>query len=171
MSVKFSREAKMNAEADSSTRVFTLPEIEGLSGTWFLSLKLEDPSDDLVSENFYWLSTSPETLEWDKGTWYSTPTKTFADYTALETLPTVTLQVASRSTDHSTAVTVTNPGKSLAFAVHLQVKKESDGEEVLPVLWEDNYFSLLPSETRTITATYEALKAKTVVEVDGWNLK
>ena len=127
MSVKFSREAKVNAEPDSSTRVFTLPEIAGLSGTWFLSLKLEDPSDDTVSENFYWFSTTPETLQWDKGTWYTTPTRTFADYTALETLPPVTLKVTSKSTDHSTTVTVTNPSKSLAFAVHLKVKKDTNG--------------------------------------------
>jgi exo-1,4-beta-D-glucosaminidase len=174
MSVKFSRETKMNAEPDSSTRVFTLPEIADLSGTWFLNLKLEDPSDDAVSENFYWFSTSPETLQWDKGTWYTTPTKTYADYTALETLPPVTLKVASRSTDHSTTVSVTNPGKSLAFAVHLKVKRGTDGEEVLPVLWEDNYFPLLPGQTRQITATYQAKdlgKAKAVVEVDGWNVK
>jgi exo-1,4-beta-D-glucosaminidase len=171
MSVKFSREAKMNAEPDSSTRVFTLPEIEGLSGTWFLSLKLEDSSDDTVSENFYWLSTTPETLQWDKGTWYTTPTKTYADYTALETLPPVTLKMTSRTTDHSTTVTVTNPGKSLAFAVHLKVRRETDGEEVLPVLWEDNYFPLLPGQTRRITATYQPLKVKTVVEIDGWNVK
>ena len=162
----------MDAEPDSSTRVFTLPEIADLSGTWFLSLKLEDSSDDTVSENFYWLSTTPETLEWDKGTWYSTPTKTFADYTALETLPPVELKVASKSTDHSTTVTVTNPGKSLAFAVHLKVKNDTDGEEVLPVLWEDNYFALLPGQTRQVTATYRNLgKVNPVVEVDGWNVK
>ncbi|MCX6631074.1 MAG: hypothetical protein NTW28_25965 [Candidatus Solibacter sp.] len=171
MSVKFSREAKLNAEPDSSTRVFTLPEIADLSGTWFLSLKLEDPSDDTVSENFYWFSTTPETLQWDKGTWYTTPTKTYADYTALETLPPVSLKTTSKSTDRSTTVTVTNPTKSLAFAVHLKVKKGNDGEEVLPVLWEDNYFPLLPGQTRQITATYGALKVKTAVEVDGWNLK
>jgi exo-1,4-beta-D-glucosaminidase len=174
MSVKFSREAKMNAEPDSSTRVFTLPEIADLSATWFLSLKLEDPSNDTVSENFYWFSTTPETLQWDKGTWYTTPTKTFADYTALQTLPPVTLKVASHSTDHWTTVTVTNPSKSLAFAVHLKVKKDTDGEEVLPVLWEDNYFPLLPGQTRQIAATYQAKdlgKAKPVVEVDGWNVK
>jgi exo-1,4-beta-D-glucosaminidase len=171
MSVKFSREAKVDAEPDSSTRVFTLPEIAGLSATWFLSLKLEDPSDDAVSENFYWFSTTPETLQWDKGTWYTTPTKTFADYTALETLPPVTLKVTSKSTDHSTTVTVTNPSKSLAFAVHLKVKKDTDGEEILPVLWEDNYFPILPGETRQVTATYQTLHLKTVVEVDGWNVR
>jgi exo-1,4-beta-D-glucosaminidase len=174
MTPKFSREAKMDAEPDSSTRVFLLPEIEGLSGTWFLSLKLEDPSDDVVSENFYWFSTKPETLEWDKGNWYTTPTKTFADYTALESLPPVTLNVESKSTGHSTTVMVSNPSKTLAFAVRLKVKKDSDGEEVLPVLWEDNYFALLPGQSRQVTATYEAKdlgRAKPVVEVSGWNVK
>jgi hypothetical protein len=39
------------------------------------------------------------------------------------------------------------------------------------VLWEDNYFPLLPGQTRAITATYGAQKEKTVVEVDGWNAK
>jgi exo-1,4-beta-D-glucosaminidase len=81
------------------------------------------------------------------------------------------LKMTSRTTDHSTTVTVTNPGKSLAFAVHLKVRRETDGEEVLPVLWEDNYFPLLPGQTRRITATYQPLKVKTVVEIDGWNVK
>jgi exo-1,4-beta-D-glucosaminidase len=172
MSVKFSREMKMDAEPDSSTRVFKLPEIEGLSNTWFLSLKLEDPSDDMVSENFYWLSTTPETLEWDKGTWYTTPTKTFANYIALESLPPVTLKVTSKSGDGTSTVSVSNPTKSLAFAVHLKVTNDIDGEEILPVLWEDNYFSLPPGESRQITATYAPLaKGKPVVEVSGWNVK
>jgi exo-1,4-beta-D-glucosaminidase len=145
--------------------------MEALTATWFLSLKLEDPSDDVVSENFYWFSTKSETLEWDKGNWYTTPTKTFADYTALQSLPPVTLKVESKSTDHSTTVTVSNPGKTLAFAVHLKVKRESDGEEVLPVLWEDNYFALLPGQSRQVTATYAPGHAKLAVEVSGWNVK
>ncbi|HKA00501.1 MAG TPA: glycoside hydrolase family 2 TIM barrel-domain containing protein, partial [Candidatus Solibacter sp.] len=50
MSLKFSRDVKMDAPPDSATRVLTLPEIAGLSPVWFLNLKLEDPSDDVVSE-------------------------------------------------------------------------------------------------------------------------
>ena len=174
MSVKFAREVKMDAEPDSSTRVFTLPEIDGASATWFLSLKLEDPSDDVVSENFYWFSTTPETLQWDKGTWYTTPTKTFAQ--ELHRVRDagrhgVRLKVEPKSTDHSTTVTITNPTKSLAFAVHLKVKNERDGEEILPVIWEDNYFALLPGQTRQVTATYQPLNHFTVLEVTGWNVK
>ena len=172
MTVKFSRDTKVNVPPDSATRVFTLPEIEGPSPVWFLSLKLEDPSDDIVSENFYWFSTKPETLQWDKGTWYFTPTKTFADYTALQTLPAARLTVAAQSKPGSTTVTVTNQGKTLAFAVRLKLSRSTDSEEVLPVLWEDNYFALLPGAARQITAVYQPEDlgaAKPMVTAEPWN--
>jgi len=178
MAEKFSREAKVDIAEDSSTRMFTLPEIGGLTSTYFVSLVLEDSSGAPAGSNFYWLSTTPETLDWDKSTWYYTPTKSFADYTALNSLPRVDLKAASRTeergTDRVTTVTVANPGKAIAFAVRLLVKKGPDGDEVLPVLWEDNYFPLLPGESRRITATYSASdlgRAAPVVEVDGWNVK
>lgn len=164
MTEKFSRTATLDVGPDSSTRVFILPEIAGLSGTYFVSLTLGD-----VSRNFYWLSSKPETLDWDKSNWYYTPTKTFADYSSLNALPMVELQTGVRSAPGSTTVTVTNPGKAIAFGVHLKVTRASDGEEILPVLWEDNYFALLPGETRTVTASYQGKEAG-AVEVEGWNV-
>ena len=53
--------------ADSSTRVFTLPAIEGLSSTYFVNLTLES-SGNLVSRNFYWLSTKPEEVDFARVT-------------------------------------------------------------------------------------------------------
>jgi hypothetical protein len=127
---------------------------------------IRDAAGQEKSRNFYWLSTTPETLEWEKGTWYTTPTKTFANYTALQSLPPVALKVTSKSGDGTTTVSVSNPTKSLAFAVHLKVKNDIDGEEILPVLWEDNYFALTPGETREITATYAPLSATLLSKVE-----
>lgn len=165
MQEKYSRTAMVDAGPDSSTRVFSLPEIAGLSGTYFVSLTLGD-----VSRNFYWLSSKAETLDWNKSTWYHTPTKTFADYSALNSLPLVELQASAGNAQGSTAVKITNPGKTLAFGVRLKLVRPSDGEEILPVLWEDNYFSLLPGETRTISATWQS-KESPRLEVQGWNVK
>ena len=68
---------------------------------------------NIHTDNFYWLSTKPETLDWPKSDWYHTPTTSFADYTALNSLPPVELKVASetspRGDDRVTTVTVTNP--------------------------------------------------------------
>ena len=180
MSEKFSQVDTINAGADSTNKVLSLPDIDGLSPTYFVVLRLEDISGKLVGSNFYWLSSKPETLDWEKSNWYTTPTSSYADYTALSQLPKVKLNVAQHterkgsSEDAITHVVLENPSKSLAFFVRLKVNKGKGGDEVLPVLWQDNYFSLLPGERREVTATYHAKElgtAQAAVEVSGWNVE
>jgi exo-1,4-beta-D-glucosaminidase len=70
-------------------------------------------------------------------------------------------------------VTVTNPGPSLAFFVRLRVLQKPGGNEILPSMWSDNDVSLLPGETRTLTARWrqdDATGATPAVTVDGWNV-
>ena len=175
---KFSQDNSVDAAADSTAKIFTLPDVSSLSNTYFLVLKLEDSTGKQVGSNFYWLSTKPETLDWAKSNWWMTPTASYADFTAISQLPKVKLKVADR-TEHKgeeavTHVTIENPSKSLAFFVRLKVDKGVKGEEILPVVWEDNYISLLPGERREVTATYrnrELGTAKPAVEVAGWNVE
>ncbi len=176
MTEKFSQENTVDAAADSTAKVFTLSDVQGLSPTYFLVLRLEDSVGKLVGSNFYWLSTKPETLDWAKSNWWTTPTESFADFTALSQLPKVKLKVTDRTERRGeeaiTHVTLENPSKSLAFFVRLKVDKGAKGDEILPVVWEDNYISLLPGEKREVTATYRASElgaAKATVEVSGWN--
>ncbi|HUO17966.1 MAG TPA: glycosyl hydrolase family 2 [Verrucomicrobiae bacterium] len=178
MTEKFSHEDSVNAPADSTAKIFTLPDVADLTPTYFLVLKLQDASGKLVGSNFYWLSTKQEALDWGKGTWYMTPTASFADYTALSQLPKVKLNVSDRTErrgeESVTHVTLENPSKSLAFFVRLKVDKGPRGAEILPVIWEDNYISLLPGEKRELSATYRTSElgtAKPVVEVSGWNVE
>ena len=58
--------------------------------------------------------------------------------------------------------------------MRLKVNKGKGGDEILPVLWQDNYISLLPGEKREVTATYRARElgaTQPVVEVSGWNVE
>jgi exo-1,4-beta-D-glucosaminidase len=175
---KFSQENSVDAAADSTAKIFTLPDVSGLSNTYFLVLSLQDSTGKAVGSNFYWLSTKPETLDWAKSTWWMTPTAAYADFTAISQLPKVKLKVSDR-TEHKgedaiTRVTVENPSKSVAFFVRLKVAKGAKGEEILPVVWEDNYISLLPGEKREVTASYHAGElgaSKPAVEVSGWNIE
>ena len=83
------------------------------------------------------------------------------------------MKATARFAGGRASVSLENPSKALAFLVHLAVRKGPGGEEVLPVLWEDNYVTLLPGEKRELTATYapKDLGAATpVVTVDGWNI-
>jgi exo-1,4-beta-D-glucosaminidase len=69
-------------------------------------------------------------------------------------------------------VTVRNPEKGVAFMVHLRVARREGGEDVTPILWDDNYFSLLPGEERTVGATFAsgASEAGETLEVGGFNV-
>ena len=174
MTEKFSQQVTVDAPADSTSKALTIPAIADASATYFVVLRLEDSSGKLVGSNFYWLSSKPETIDWEKSNWYTTPTASYADFTALSSLPKVKLNITShterKGEEAITHVTVENPSKSLAFFVRLKVNKGS--EEILPVLWQDNYISLLPGEKRDLTAKYRAAQlgaAKPAVEVKGWN--
>jgi len=176
MTEKFSRKAVFDAPADSTTRLFALPEIQDLTPTYFLKLVLQNDEGKTVGSNFYWMSTTPETIDWTKSNWYTTPIASPTDFTALAQLPKVKLVISTRTEKNGdeevTRVTIRNPSKSLAFFVRLKLSKGANGEEVLPILWQDNYFSLLPGESREITATYQAKQLgadKPVLSVKGWN--
>ena len=188
MSPKFSKDATLDVGPDSTNRVFALPALADLSKTYFVRLDLNDAAGKNVSSNFYWLSTQPDVLDWDRSTWYVTPTKTFADLTALQGLPKVDVQATAQSEMNGdegvTRITVENPSRGLAFFVHFKVAAEGarfgfeeggggGDDEVLPILWSDNYISLLPGEKREITASYAKRRlrsGKPVVKIDGWNV-
>jgi exo-1,4-beta-D-glucosaminidase len=184
---KFSRDLKVNIAPDSVQKLFTIPQLDGLEGvssTYFVDLRLIYLGRTL-SSNFYWLSSKPDVLDWPKSTYYHTPQQQYADLTQLTSLPKIALKVSSASnysllglTHH---VTVENPTPGLAFMVHLRITKGEGGEEIRPVIWEDNYFSLLPGEKRNIYVTYsqkdagsypqkDAGRAKPVIAVTGWNI-
>jgi exo-1,4-beta-D-glucosaminidase len=173
---RLSRDTVIDIPADSAMRVTTLPEQEGVNGAYLVDLRLIDATGHPLSTNFYWLSTRPDVLS-DSSTWYNTGVKSLADYTALRSMPTATVNATARfssSDGTGTArVTLKNPGNTIAFFMRMQITGRGD-EEALPVLWEDNYISLLPGETRTITATYRLRDlggAPPRFVVTGWNVR
>ena len=177
-SEKGSQQGTMNVAPDSSTKAFDLPKVSDTSKTYFLKLELHDSSGKLLSDNFYWLSTKPDVLDWKnkKDTVY-TPQAEFADLTGLNTLPQTKVEVtASKEAQgdrQGLRVSIRNPAKSIAFMVHLRLTKGKGGEDVTPIFWSDNYFSLLPGESKDVTATYGAddLGGKEpILEVDGYNV-
>ena len=176
MSEKFSKTLSVNMAADSTSQAMALPEIDGLTPTYFLKLTLSDAAGKTVGSNFYWLSTKQDVIDWSKSNWYHSPTTALADFTALNSLPEVKLEKSMRTVDSGdqqiTHVVLKNPSRNLAFFIRLKLDKKPGGEEILPVLWEDNYFSLLPGESREVTARYNRREVEghlPTLEIKGWN--
>jgi exo-1,4-beta-D-glucosaminidase len=163
---------------NSATVITTLPAIKGLSSVYFLDLKLVDNGGGLVAENFYWLPAKRDVMNYAATEWFVTPIKEFADLTALNRLPPVTLKVMSSfeptENEQQVRVTLQNPSDKIAFFVNLDVVGRQSGRAILPIYWDDNCVSLLPGESKTLTATFDPADLQgdePVVRVDGWNVK
>ncbi|MGH2596036.1 MAG: glycosyl hydrolase 2 galactose-binding domain-containing protein [Actinomycetota bacterium] len=163
--------------ADGVMSLFQVPQLAHITPTYFLELTLADRSGDVVSRDVYWLSTAPETLRWRASTWFFTPTKTYADFTALSDLPTVqptvTACASTTGVEGTTRVTVTNDSDGVAFFVRLRLTAGKNGPDVTPVDWSDGYITLMPGEQRTVSGTYRTADlhgAEPSVELSGWNV-
>ena len=174
---KHAADAPVDIAADAGRQVLVIPDIAGLSTTYFVRLELRDATGGVVSRNFYWLSTKAEAYDWAKTDYRFTPVTEHGDFTALRTLPNAELELTSsveRRQDQQVVRTkVSNPGKSLAFMVRLRLVDGRTGDDILPVLWGDNYFPLMPGEQREITASYlvnDAPGATPVVRLEGANM-
>jgi exo-1,4-beta-D-glucosaminidase len=174
------REMPVDVPADGAIRVFDLPKADGLTMTFFLKLELRDARGRTISDNFYWLSAKPDTLDWARkqDTVY-TPQAEFGDLTGLNALPQIKLQTSAvvdqsaRAQSGRAHVRVKNPSASMAFQVRLRIADRRNMNDVVPVLWDDNYLSLLPGEERIISATYDARELRgshPTIEVGGFNI-
>ena len=175
---KFSREATVDVAADGVAKSIAIPEPADISTAYFLNLQLLSASGELLSRNFYWLSTKPDELDFSKTEWYYTPQSSFADFSALQDLPKATVRATLHravGSEHDAAfrVSVENTGKSVAFLTRLRLVKGKEQTEILPVFWEDNYISLLPGEKREVTVNVrkaDLAGAEPTLLVDGFNL-
>ncbi len=159
--VRWEKTATTGVAASAYREVFALPEAPEAGPIELVRLDLAGAGGTALSRNFYWL-----------------PAKDVGDLKALEALPPVRLQTAftseTRGEETIVRANVANPNDGVAFFIQLAVTKGAGGAEALPVLWDDNYFSLLPHETREIAAriaTRDLDGAGPVVEVGGWNVQ
>ncbi len=116
---------------------------KSLSDLHFIKLQLKDSSGELLADNFYWRG------------------KKYLDYKDINTLPAVNLDVKyknfKKNGKYKIEAQISNPVSSpaIAFVVHLKVVKKRNGEPILPVFMNDNYFSLLKGETKKINIDFD----------------
>ncbi len=151
----------VNAPADKATDLGVIPSPESLSAVYFVRLTLRGTDGKLLSENLYW-KANPAHGE---------------DLSPLDQMPVV--QLTGTVTRHDANgrmlldITLANPTTEMALMAHLQLRRKSSGERVLPVFYSDNYVNLAPGESRTVTidAAEENLNRDVpLVVLDGWNV-
>ena len=167
---------------NTSKFIVKLPEINGLTPVYFLDLRISDQEGREVDNSIYWLSLKKDILDYQasaKLPWpYYTPSKQYADYTALDKLPPVKPDLDYQfSKDEEYGIInlkIKNPSQAIAFFLFLDVIDSTSGKPVLPIYFDDNYVTLLPGEERSYTAKYflrDSDGKRPIVTVNGWNVK
>ncbi len=182
---KFSQKITTNVLAATNVRLMTLPTPEGLSSVYFVRLELADEHGEMKSRNDYALSLQPDTLGEPKegSDWYYTPTKQFADFTALEKIPPAKLKiglVVNEDMADEAVISVQNASKTPAFFLRFQiytnaVNSMGNARDINPVYWNDNFVTIFPGETRTMIAKHNLKAAKMrsydiMFAIEGWNV-
>ena len=161
--------------AYGSEKIFDLSKLAPDTPVYFLDLHtIGDAGPEAAANNFYWLSTRPDVLDEAKSTWFVTPNKSFADFTALNQMPEANVQAsasfapAADGTDAT--VTLKNTGDTLAFFIEMRIVGKKSQQSLTPVFWDDNYVSLPPHATKTFHAHFPNGQ-KPELELQGWNVK
>ena len=132
------QKGRLSSQEDTTLSWLKLSNLQASapSDVWFLRLQLSG-KDGIISENFYIMGREEN------------------NYRALNTLPRPQLAQSITLTGTNAVVTVKNSGKTPAPFIRVNLKG-ADGEQILPVIYSDNYFTLMPGEQKTVTLSWKA---------------
>ena len=163
--------AKVNLPSDGvANDVFPIDFPENISQVHFIKLSLKDEKGHEVSSNFYWRSK-------DK---YEGPNTLTGPITSgfenLEKMKPARLKSSYKLRTEKgrvfVDVTLKNVSSRIAFFNQLQFLN-GEGSPIRPSFYTDNFFSLLPGKTKTVTieTADKGLSSGVVLGIKGWNVK
>ena len=116
----------------------------------FVALAFAD-GDTPVADNFYVLPAKDNEYNWKKTNWYITPITAYSDLGFVFKQPKAEVEM----TVEGDKVTLVNKSGVISY-MNILKAKDAEGNLVVPAFWSDNFFPLLPGQTKTVTCKAEA---------------
>ena len=159
-SVVWQQEATVNSTEDTTEKCIKLQFPANVSAAHFVKLYLIE-NGQVVSDNFYIRGTEE------------------GNYQAIKEMPEVALQqnISTRKVDDANwtgSITLKNNTQTPALMIRINVVGAADGDQILPMFYTDNYFSLLPGEEKTVTFHWKDEDTRgnaPKVVTSGYNIK
>jgi exo-1,4-beta-D-glucosaminidase len=161
--------ARFDVASGGTAQAMTLPREARDSRVFFVRCEVLDASGSVVDENVYWQSQRNDNVGDPNGDFaFELHQDSFADMTPLNSMTKVPLDVtAKRSTPdedgqdgqsggqdrQAVTISLRNPTKQIAFFERTEVTSTQDGDEILPIEYDDNYVTVFPGETVDVRAS------------------
>ena len=141
---------------------------KGIDGPCFIALELLNDKGQTVADNFYCVGKGNNKYDYKNSNWYQTPISEYTDLSFVTNLPETEVEMRTIADGLKYNVTITNKTDVIAYQNILKAKDEA-GELIPAALWSDNFFSLLPGQTKTVSCTLPAGSPAATITMDGWN--
>ena len=155
-------------------QVATLPRYPASTPVFFVRCQLFDAHGKRLGENTYWQSQKDDDLGARKNDMaMDLRQDSWADMTALNTMPPVGLEVSAVAgkvgKGSRVAIRLHNPSQHIAFFERATVSVAPNGDEILPIEYDDNYITVFPGETAEINGTLPQGAKAGSVKLEGYN--
>ena len=133
----------------------------------FIRLTVKDSTGKTLGDTLYWHN------------W-----KDYMRYESLNRLPEVRIraELSSKSTVEREigkgnvlyTITLSNDSSAPAVQTRIRTTSSATGEDVLPAFYSDNYFALMPGESRIVAVEFDPTHLKgghPVFQLSGWNTR
>jgi exo-1,4-beta-D-glucosaminidase len=159
---------------NDAMQVMVLPRYPESTLVFFVRCQLFDESGKLVVDNTYWQSQKDDDLGVRKNDAYMTMRQDkWADMTALNTMNHVTVEIEAQQnkigTESHVTIRLHNPSEHIAFFERATISESRDGNEILPIIYDDNYITVFPGETAEIHGIVWKGVEPRWVKLEGYN--
>jgi len=166
--------ANIQVPSNRATEVMTLPRYPRSSGVFFVRCQLFDGAGSMLVDNTYWQSQKDDDLGGPSNDDALNLKQTsWADMTALNTMHPAQLKISVHHTaagsDEHIAILLHNSTEYIAFFERATISATQDGNEILPIRYNDNYVTVFPGETVEIHGTVSKTGDARWVRVEGYN--
>lgn len=169
--IVFTKSAKIDLPSDGVVNdIFTIDFPENITQVHFIKLYLKDEKGKEVASNFYWRSND----KYEGKTTLTGPASSgFEDLASLKKAKiNITHKIRKESHSYYIDIVLKNTSSSIAFFNQIQLLDDKKSP-VRPSFYTDNFFSLLPGESKSVTIETNTKNLENILPllvVKGWNI-
>jgi exo-1,4-beta-D-glucosaminidase len=163
---------KLQVAPGGAVQAMTLPRFPDSSDVFFVRCQLLASDGKLLAENVYWQSQKDDDVG-DHDSAFGLKPASWADMTSLNTMPQVPLELSAKRSspagENRITIRLHNPSEHIAFFERASITDAKDGDELLPIEYDNNYVTVFPGETVEVRGVLPQSARAAWVRLDGYD--